>query len=287
MITKQFLETYPLLRKYPVTFDKPSYSQFGTRGTIYDLPKPALNLFCKNCRGLQTFNMENDFEHFSLKTNMPLSSPVGKILEMRYLCASCGQYRYIFYIEFGVDRKPKEDAQTFSGWIRKIGQSPPWEIDIDRTLERALGNDKELYKKGLVCESQSYGIGSYAYFRRITENIIDELLNSISDLIDEKDKKQYEQALEKVKKTRITEEKIELVQDLLPLSLQPNGLNPLKLLYSALSDGIHNKSDEECLELADTIKTVLIYLLEEIKNRGNRTKQFSEKMKKLLKQKQT
>jgi len=285
MITKQFLETYPLLRKYPVTFDKLSHSQFGTKGAIYNLPKPALNLFCKNCQGLQTFNMENDFEHFS--SNAPLrESPLDKILEMRYLCASCGQYRYTFYIEFGVDRTPKEDARTFSGWIRKIGQSPPWEIDIDRTLERTLCDNKELYKKGLVCESQSYGIGSYAYFRRITENIIDELLNSIFDLIDEKDKKQYEQALEKVKKTRVTEEKIELVQDLLPLSLQPNGLNPLKSLHSALSDGIHNKSDEECLELADTIKTVLTYLLEEIKNRGARAKQFSEKMKKLLKQKQ-
>lgn len=285
MITKQFLETYPLLRKYSVVFDKLSHSQWGTKGAMSNLSKPALNLFCKNCQGLQTFNMENDFEHFSVDSPIR-HSPVNKIFEMRYLCASCGQYRYTFYVEFGIDKTPKEDARTFSGWIRKIGQLPPWEIDIDRNLERALGDDKELYKKGLVCESQSYGIGSYAYFRRITENIIDELLNSISDLIDEKDKKQYEQALEKVKKTRVTEEKIELVQDLLPLSLQPNGLNPLKSLHSALSDGIHNKTDEECLELADTIKIVLTYLLEEIKNRRNRAKQFSEKMKKLLKQKQ-
>jgi hypothetical protein len=290
MITKQFLETYPLLRKLPITFERLYHQSRGSiRGTyINSLPKPALNLFCKNCNGLQTFNMENEFEHFSLRKNLPLQSYslVGKILEMRYLCASCNQHRYTFYIEFGTDKTPREDAKTFSGWIRKIGQSPPWEIDIDKSLERALGNDKELYKKGLVCESQSYGIGSYAYFRRITENIIDELLNSISDLIDKKDKEQYEQALEKVKKTRVTEEKIELVQDLLPLSLQPNGLNPLKSLHFALSDGIHNKSDEECLELADTIKIVLTYLLEEIKNRGNRAKQFSEKMKKLLKQKQ-
>ncbi|KKQ95555.1 MAG: hypothetical protein UV74_C0001G0057 [Candidatus Woesebacteria bacterium GW2011_GWB1_43_14] len=284
MITKQFLETYPLLRKYPITFDKLSHSQWGTKGAICNLPKPALNLFCKKCQSMQTFNMENDFEHFAVDSPVR-HSPVGKIFEVRYLCAGCGQYRHTFYIEFGVDRAPKGDARTFSGWIRKIGQLPPWEIDIDKNIEKALGDDSVLYKKGLICESQSYGIGSYAYFRRITENIIDELLNSISDLIDEGDKEKYEQALEKVKKTRVTEEKIELVQDLLPLSLQPNGLNPLKSLHSALSAGIHNKTDEECLELAETIKEVLIYLLEEIKNRKNRAKEFTERMKRLLKQK--
>lgn len=290
MITKQFLETYPLLRKLPVTFERVYHTQYGGMKGSYigNLPKPALNLYCKICGSPQTFNMENDFEHFSLKTNMPLQSytPVGKILEMRYLCAGCKEYRYIFYVEFGIDKTPKEDAQTFSGWIRKIGQLPPWEIDIDKNLEKALGDDSALYKKGLICESQGYGIGSYAYFRRITENIIDELLNSISDLIDKgDDKEKYKQALEKVKKTRVTEEKIELVQDLLPSSLQPNGLNPLKLLHSTLSAGIHNKTDEKCLELAETIKEVLIYLLEEIKNRKNRTKEFTERMKKLLKEK--
>lgn len=288
MITKLFLETYPLLRKLPTTFTKLRYVQGGIYGTyITNLPKPALNLQCKTCNSMQTFNMENDFDHFTLNPNklnrsLESYSPLGKIFEMRYLCASCENYRYIFFIEFGIDRSPAEDSNTFSGWLRKIGQSPPWEIDIDTNLEKALGKNAELYKKGLVCESQSYGIGSYSYFRRITENIIDELLDSITGLLDEKDKEEYKKALEKVKNTRVTEQKIELVQDLLPVSLQPNNINPLKSLHSALSDGIHNKTDDECLELADTIKTILIYLLEESRNRNDKAKFFTDKMKKLL-----
>jgi hypothetical protein len=289
MITKQFLETYPLLRKLPVTFERVYHTQYGgIKGTyINNLPKPAINLYCKICNSLQTFNMENDFEHFSLKSGLSFEkyTPLGKILEARYLCASCNQHRYTFYIEFGTDKTPKKDAETFSGWIRKIGQSPPSEINIDKNLEKELGKEASLYKKGLVCESQSYGIGAYAYFRRITETTIDELLDSITNLIDEQDKEEYEKALEKVKKTRVTEEKIELVQDLLPSSLKPDGYNPLKALHAALSDGIHNKTDEECLELADTIRTVLVYLLEEIRNHKERSKRFSERMKKLLKEK--
>lgn len=284
MITKQFLETYPLLRKYAVTFDKLVHYQFGTKGAITNLPIPAINLYCKSCQNIQTFKMENSYAHFSVDAPVR-HSPVGKIFEMRYLCASCSDFRHIFYVEFGVDRTPNEDSKTFSGWIRKIGQFPPWEIDIDKNLEKALGKDAELYKKGLVSESQSYGIGSYSYFRRITENIIDELLDSITTLLDEKDKESYKQALSKVKNTRVTEEKIELVQDLLPESLKPNGVNPLKSLHSALSEGLHSKTDDECLELADSIKTILVYLLDEVRNRNAKAKQFTDKMKKLLEKK--
>ena len=103
--------------------------------------------------------------------------------------------------------------------------------------------------------------------------------------IDEGDRKEYAEALEKVKKAKVTEDKIELVQDLLPASLKPDGINPLKSLHSALSDGLHNKTDDECLELADSIKTILTFLLEEIRSRNEKSKTFTEKMKKLLGQK--
>ncbi|MCW8336471.1 hypothetical protein [Vibrio paucivorans] len=43
-----------------------------------------------------------------------------------------------------------------------------------------------------------------------------------------------------------------------------NGHNPLKLLYSALSEGLHVDSDEECLQYAQAIKTVLFELIERI-----------------------
>ena len=145
MITKTFLETYPLLKKLTVTYERIYFGQYGGGGgtSITRISRPPINLHCKICSNLQTFNMENGFEHFSTQ-NPHREQPIGKIFEMRYLCASCKQYRYIFYIEFGIDRKPNEDSQTFSGWVRKIGQSPPWEIDIDGNLERALGDELEL-----------------------------------------------------------------------------------------------------------------------------------------------
>jgi DNA-binding transcriptional ArsR family regulator len=130
----------------------------------------------------------------------------------------------------------------------KVGQYPAWDISIDKSISSVLGKYKELFKKGLICESQGYGIGAYAYYRRIVELSIDELLDDICELVDESGRDKYKIALRKTKETSVASEKIELVKDLLPASLRPAGMNPLGLLYGFLREGIHDKSDEECIE---------------------------------------
>ena len=62
-----------------------------------------------------------------------------------------------------------------------------------------------------------------------------------------------------------------------------NGENPLRLLYSPLSGQLHELTDEECLQQAADIRTVLTALLEniadvlkdqdELKRAANRLKQ--------------
>jgi hypothetical protein len=47
-------------------------------------------------------------------------------------------------------------------------------------------------------------------------------------------------------------------------SLLINGHNPLTLLHSALSKGLHAKTDEECLELAHDVRIVLTELAERL-----------------------
>ena len=54
------------------------------------------------------------------------------------------------------------------------------------------------------------------------------------------------------------------VKDAIPESLRINGHNPLTLLHSALSGGIHEYSDAQCLELATAVREVLFGLAERI-----------------------
>lgn len=115
------------------------------------------------------------------------------------------------------------------------------------------------------------------------ENVIDQLLESIVEHISSKEELvHYNEALKSVKTTRIAQEKIELVKDLLPSSLQPNGINPLQVIYDELSEGIHYNSDEDCLDSADAIRISITYLANEIMKKKRDHGDFTESMKKIL-----
>ena len=139
-----------------------------------------------------------------------------------------------------------------------------------------------ILKKGLICESQGYGIGAFGYYRRIVEETIDKLFDEIADLLSEDELDVYRVALEKTKETIVTAEKIELVKDLLPAILRPDGMNPLAALHSALSQGLHAESDEDCLDLAENCREILVFLVNQVAASKQTAKSFTSSMRKLL-----
>ena len=261
-MTKEFLEEYSLFRK--LTIKVPS--------TMDKIPKPSINMECKNCANMQTFNMTNQYSQFHGNCNPPSRDEKVRLV---YLCQSCKN----FSRQFNVYISPDLD------YVYKFGQYPEWEIKMDKNLENMLGKHAKNFRKGLVCESQGYGIGAFAYYRRITEEIIDELLESIEDLIEEELKAEYKIALEKTKQTRVTQVKIDLVKDLLPSILKPSGMNPLGVLHSELSEGLHAETDYACLENANHIKSILTFLINQIILSKNSSKGFTDSMKSLLEKK--
>ncbi len=152
-------------------------------------------------------------------------------------------------------------------------------------MRRIFGKYSDYYKKGKTCESQSYGIGAFAYYRRIVEEIIETLLQLIPDLMNGEELENYKEALEHVKKAKNTQDKIALVKDLLPQILMPEQYNPLKTIHENLSEGIHGKTDEECLNNAQLIRKSLIFTVNTILNQRKDQQKYSESMKKILNKK--
>ncbi|MBZ2164501.1 hypothetical protein [Methanobacterium spitsbergense] len=258
---KDFLESFPLYKKFYYDFINQSLGL---------VPKPPIKMYCDICKSNQTFN--NTMDYFKLYKRPEDYRANGEVIGLEYICMSCKKFKRYFFIEISEDLN----------WIRKIGQVPPWDISVDKEIGDLLGKERlEIYQKGLINESQSYGIGAFAYYRRIVEGVIDELLKEISVMIDEKNLVEYNEALKKLKDSHNGEEKIKAVYDLLPLRLIPNGNNPLKILYKVLSEGIHSDSDEECLENAQTIRHILIFLITEVKNHQIGAKQFTAGLKRL------
>jgi len=261
-MNKEFLEEYSLFRKLkcevPETLDK--------------ISSPPINMSCQNCGSNQTFNMVNIYHEFYDYSNVQSNNEKVRLL---YECQSCRNFTRQFqvYISSQLD------------YVYKFGQFPEWEIKMDKNLEKTLGKHAKTFRKGLVCESQGYGIGAFAYYRRITEEIIDELLYSISDLIETEHRAEYQTALEETKKTRVAQDKIDLVKDLLPTILRPNGMNPLGVLHSELSEGLHADTDENCLEYASHIKDILTFLINQIIHSKEAAKQFTASMQSILEKK--
>lgn len=268
MITKDFLEEYSLFRKLEI--DEASKSS-----NVTNWSKIPINMKCDFCDSHQTFNMTNEFWHDGYQEQNVQA--YNRVLDLNYLCESCKEFKRRFFVFV-------DDDLNF---IYKVGQFPEWEIKIDSNLEKVLHKHAKTFRKGLVCEAQGYGIGAFAYYRRITEEIIDELLDSIFDLIDIEHQEEYKTALEKTKKTRVTQEKIDLIKDLLPSILKPNGMNPLGVLHSELSEGLHAESDKACLENANHIKSILIFLINQIIQSRESAKNFTDSMKSLLNKKRT
>ncbi len=168
--------------------------------------------------------------------------------------------------------------------IEKIGQFPPWDISVNKNFRTIFGNYLEYFKRGRICESQGYGIGAVSYYRRIIEEIIDEILNVIYNLMNPDDQEQYKEGYENIQNSKNTEEKIKLAKEILPSWLKQQ-YNPLKTIYGVLSEGIHNKTEQECLEDAFLIRKSLTFLLEEISRQKKHQKDFNESMKQILEKK--
>lgn len=260
-MNKEFLEEYPLFKKY----------KHKVKECLHLIPVVPINMSCNVCCDSQTFNMINKYDKSVFSDTMSGDQKVILI----YQCQSCRKFERLFIVYISPDLD----------YVYKFGQYPAWEIKLDNDLEKLLGKHAHIYRKGLICESQGYGIGAFAYYRRITEEIIDDLLDSIYDLIEEGQKGEYKTALEKTKNTRVTQEKINIVKDLLPSILRPDGMNPLGVLHSELSKGLHAETDEACLEIAGHIRSILIFLINQIIQSKESAKVFTESMRSLLSKK--
>lgn len=262
MPNKEFIEEYPLYRKFNVS---------KLPGTLNQFPKVQINMPCPECKSNQTFSMRNEYFEYARFMNSPSG---GEAVRLHYVCTHCEDFDRHFFVKIGGDKN--------GSWLMKIGQHPAWEISGEPNVERLLGKHSAHYKKGLICESQGYGIGAFGYYRRIVEETIDELLNEISDLMSGDELEVYNGALAKTKETIVTSEKIDLVKDLLPAILRPDGMNPLSALHSALSQGLHAESDEECLDLAQHCREVLVFLVNQVASSKEASKSFTTSMRRLL-----
>jgi hypothetical protein len=207
---------------------------------------PQLNLYCSNekCKGVRFFD--------AVTRCYPDQKSIYKSF-IDYCCRNCGRSFKTYALN--VTNNPSDPRRTS---VFKYGEHPSFGPPTPSKASKLIKGEKELFLFGRKCENQGMGIGAFIYYRRVIESqknrIFDKMIRVIkkvspgNDVIEElkaaKEKKQFTRAVESIKTG-------------LPDSLLINGHNPLLLLHSALSAGVHEHDDAKCLELANAARTVL------------------------------
>lgn len=223
-----------------------------------ELSTPAIELFCKNnaCMRIGFFDCIN--EKPTIKNHADVF--------LNYKCRNCEKYIKTFSLN--VHSLTRSSAKSpYSGSLMKYGEFPKYGLPEPTALTNLITDpiDTELFNEGFDCENQSKGIGAYSYYRRMVDNQKDKLIDRLIEVIGKIDPDNAIIAeLEEAKKEQHFSKGIEKIKHNLPKELLIDGHNPLKALYRALSVGIHDLSDVECLDYAHDVRIVLTSLLDKI-----------------------
>ncbi len=242
---KTFLEEYPIGASQSVSdyFSTDSHDRYWRS-------KPQLRLYCRGdeCQGYRRF--DGKWENGGLIS----ASEVAQIHRdfLVYTCRDCTVTQKTFCLLSGI-----ADADG-GGRVMKIGEIPELHIDLPAYLPTLLGEEYKYFIKGLKAEKQALGIGAFTYYRRVVETQkgrifqkmaeVAKRLNMPQDMIDNlvsaSNENQFAKAMDKVK-------------DYIPEAFKLRGQNPMRILYAVISDGIHGKDDDACLEIAHSVRIVI------------------------------
>ncbi len=254
---KEFLESAPLY----------SWQEYKRA----DLDRNSLwikeiDAYCKICKQKRPFQ---DLRSRGGGAGMPIKQLTTGQSFFQFTCVSCRKETY----EYLVDQIVTDEIIKF----QKYGELPRKPLDRDPLLQKFFSNDKDNYEKAVMCLANGYGIAAFAYMRRIIENNINELLDMLKeDIKSTNTDSPLINNLSQLKERTPMKDKIDISNTALPEYLVPSGLNPLGRLYTILSIGIHNDSDESCLERSKTLQECIKYLISELSSKKKNRESFKK-----------
>ena len=163
----------------------------------------------------------------------------SRVLVFKFVC-SMNDEHHLDYI-----------VSTEENKFRKIGQYPSVadltfpELDV---YKKVMSNeDRKEFGRSIGLYASGIGAGAYVYLRRILERLLNQARTRAGTEID----------VESFEKARVGE-KIAILSSYLPVTLTSN-----TVLYSILSKGIHELTEEECLAYFPVLKDCLYMILDQ------------------------
>lgn len=280
---QKFLEEYPPGKMAVVSglFIEQRFQQFPPQ-----FKRPELKLFCSSnaCQRRQYFEEIGDFSEVKLDDDLHL-----RCIFLSYRCKNCESTLKNFAVAYCY----RSNASPSLAY--KFGELPAFSVSVSPRLIELIRPNEELFKAGCDSENQGMGIGAFAYYRRVVNNQKDRIIDKIIEVIEETEEPniagELKTKLEKAKKVWFTQG-VKEIQSGLPTSLfvsfkRSNENNPLLILHQAASEGLHIKSDEECLAAARSMREMMLFLAERLQEIVKDHSRWRDAAKSLMKFKHT
>lgn len=218
---------------------------YSTKKNVMKTPELQLHCSHESCNGIRFFRCVSG-RGTHLKESF-------EFVYVTYRCSNCQETEKTYSLAAKVDKNGSNLGECY-----KFGELPTYGPPVSPKLVKLIGPDREQFLKGRNCENQGLGVGAFIYYRRVVENQKNRILSEIikvSEKIGSPPEK-IEILQNAITETQFTKA-LNMAKDAMPESLLINGHSPILLLHSALSEGVHALSDEECLELASSVRVVL------------------------------
>lgn len=235
-----------------IIIDSAIYSEFNRSSlSKVDLAKiimrGSVESYCPVCKKKSVFTINSPSYSFDEEANKNIPAAGVYTVTAKCMQNSTETYNVFCGQEINVCFRITSDT------IIKIGQFPSRAVIDFGSLDKAFkeldnGKRKEL-GTAIGLFSHGVGIGSFVYLRRIFEGLINEahILAKQEQSWDE----------EKYNKGRMNDKITQLKQYL------PTRLVKTANLYGILSKGVHELSEEECLQKFDLVKQAIQFILSE------------------------
>ena len=152
-----------------------------------------------------------------------------------------------------------------AGEAIKYGELPAFGPHTPGRVITLIGPDRDLFLQGRRAENRGMGIGAFSYYRRVVENQKGRIIAEIARVAQKLGAKtSVLETFKLAEKETQFSKAIDEIKDGIPEVLRIGQHNPLTLLHAALSEGLHEHTDKECLEIAQEIRVVLTELAERL-----------------------
>lgn len=303
---KEFLEQFPLYQEYLLTKDyKLGNEKYALKS---DFDGAKFDYYCSNEEIIRPFELRLIKEVKPIRHNpeshnktIPddqfIDEKLNFTFEMIATCQSCKQNNVHFLFNVYSDKKISNIINNYSNiqlakshsyifpdtniFIQKVGCFPEKKVMIEKSISKHFDRETNnwLYKaKSLI--DLNFGIGAFAYLRRIIEKELLKIITEIKSLPDS-NSVGIGNLLDKYEENPNNYTIYENIFEFLPNSLRELGDNPIQLLYKKTSEGLHSLKEDICLERAQSIVTILEFTIKKINEEHSDIKEVKEAVKKL------